>query len=139
MLNHITIMARIAKDIELRRTPSGVAVASFTVACDRDYGQNGQKETDFIDCVAWRGTGEFIERNFCKGKMIVISGRLQIRKWEDKHGNKRSTAEINVENAYFADSKKDAGGKYEADKGRQDQDYAVMDGDDDDLPFKLPF
>lgn len=139
MLNHITIMGRIAKDIELRRTPAGVAVASFTVACDRDYGQNGQKETDFIECVAWRGTGEFIERNFRKGKMIVVSGRLQIRKWEDKHGNKRSTAEINVENAYFADSKKDAGGKYEAAKGSYDQDYAVMDGDDDDLPFKLPF
>ena len=137
MLNHITIMGRIAKDIELRRTGAGVAVASFTVACDRDFGQNGQKETDFLDCVAWRGTGEFIDRNFCKGKMIVVSGRLQNRKWEDKNGNKRTTAEIIVENAYFADSKKDAGEKYEASMGNTStlQDFAVVDGDDDGLPF----
>ena len=135
MLNHITIMGRITKDIELRRTGTGVAVASFTVACDRDFGQNGQKETDFFDCVAWRGTGEFIERNFSKGKMIVVSGRLQNRKWEDKNGNKRVSAEIVAENAYFADSKKDIGDKYEAAKGGQTQDYAVLDGDDDALPF----
>lgn len=136
MLNHITIMGRISRDIELRRTPAGVAVASFTVACDRDFGQNGQKETDFIECVALRGTGEFIERNFCKGKMIVVSGRLQIRKWEDKNGNKRSTAEINVENAYFADSKKDVGEKYEAAKsGNLEPDYPAIFGDDSGLPF----
>ena len=137
MLNHITIMGRISKDIELRRTGAGVAVASFTVACYRDFGQNGQKETDFFDCVAWRGTGEFVERNFCKGKMIVVSGRLQNRKWEDKNGNKRTTAEINVENVYFADSKKDAGEKFEAAVGNTSalQDFAVVDGDDDGLPF----
>lgn len=136
-LNHIVIMGRISRDIELRRTPAGVAVASFTVACDRDFGQNGQKETDFIECVAWRGTGEFIERNFSKGKMMVVSGRLQIRKWEDKNGNKRNTAEIVVENAYFADSKKEAGEKYEAsmNHGNPLQDFAVLDGDTDGLPF----
>lgn len=134
MLNHITVMGRICNDIELRRTGAGVAVASFTVACDRDFGQNGQKETDFIDCVAWRGTGEFIERNFFKGKMIVVSGRLQNRKWEDKNGNKRTTAEIVVDNAYFADSK-NAGEKYEAAQATLTQDFAVVDGDDDALPF----
>ena len=135
MLNHITIMGRITKDIELRRTPAGVAVASFTVAVDRDFNQNGQKETDFIDCVAWRGTGEFVERNFSKGKMIVVSGRLQIRKWEDKNGNKRNSAEIVADNVYFADSKKDSGEKYEAAMASKTQDYAVLDGDDSDLPF----
>lgn len=134
MLNHITVMGRICNDIELRRTGAGVAVASFTVACDRDFGQNGQKETDFFDCVAWRGTGEFIERNFFKGKMIVVSGRLQNRKWEDKNGNKRTTAEIVVENAYFADSR-NAGEKYEAAMSGNTQDFAVLDGDCDDLPF----
>lgn len=135
MLNHITVMGRICNDIELRRTGAGVAVASFTVACDRDFGQNGQKETDFFDIVAWRGTGEFIERNFFKGKMIVVSGRLQNRKWEDKNGNKRTTAEIIVDNAYFADTKKDASEKYEAAQASLTQDYAVVDGDDSDLPF----
>jgi single-strand DNA-binding protein len=130
-------MGRITKDVELRRTGTGVAVASFTVACDRDFGQNGQKETDFFDCVAWRGTGEFIERNFSKGKMIVVSGRLQNRKWEDKNGNKRVSAEIVAENAYFADSKKDVGEKYEAAMKHGDplQDFAVLDGDDSSLPF----
>lgn len=136
MLNHITVMGRICNDIELRRTGTGVAVASFSVACDRDFGQNGQKETDFIDCVAWRGTGEFIERNFFKGKMIVVSGRLQNRKWEDKHGNKRTTAEIVVENAYFADSK-NAGEKYEnaRNAGVIDPDYPAILGDDMEFPF----
>ena len=134
MLNHITIMGRIAKDIELRRTGTGVAVASFTVACDRDFGQDGQKETDFIDCVAWRGTAEFVDRHFSKGKMIVVSGRLQIRKWEDKNGNKRSTAEIVADNVYFGE-KKDAGQKYEEAMAGQTQDFVVLDGDTDDLPF----
>lgn len=137
-LNHIVIMGRISRDIELRRTPAGVAVASFTVAVDRDFGQNGQKETDFIDCVAWRGTGEFVERNFSKGKMIVVSGRLQIRKWEDKNGNKRNSAEIVVDNVYFADSKPSEKDKFEAalnQQIQQTQDYVVLDGDDGDLPF----
>ena len=136
MLNHITIMGRITKDIELRRTGSGVAVASFTVAVDRDFNQNGQKETDFIECVAWRQTGEFVERNFSKGKMIVVSGRLQIRKWEDKNGNKRNTAEIVADNVYFGDSKKDAGEKYASSmSGELEEDFAAINGDDDEMPF----
>jgi single-strand DNA-binding protein len=136
MLNHISIMGRICNDIELRRTGSGVPVASFTVAVDRDFkDSNGQKETDFIDCVAWRGTGEFVERNFSKGKMIIVAGRLQIRKWEDKNGNKRNSAEIVAENVYFGDSKSSVGEKYEAAKGGQTQDFAVLDGDCGDLPF----
>ena len=137
MLNHITVMGRITKDIELRRTGAGVAVASFTVACDRDFNPNGQKETDFFDIVAWRGTAEFIERNFSKGKMIVVSGRLQNRKWEDKNGNKRVSAEIVAQDVYFADSKKDIGDKFQAAMSNNEplQDFAVVDGDDDNLPF----
>ena len=89
MLNHITIMGRLTRDPELRRTGSGVAVASFTVAVDRDYAADGQeRETDFIDCVAWRNTGEFVSKYFTKGSMAVVSGRLQIRSWSDKDGNK---------------------------------------------------
>lgn len=105
-LNHIDIMGRICNDIELRRTGSGVAVASFTVAVDRDFKSGGgEKETDFIECVAWKNTAEFIQKYFAKGRMIVVSGRLQIRSWNDKDGNKRKTAEIVVDNAYFGDSK----------------------------------
>jgi single-strand DNA-binding protein len=106
MLNHITIMGRMTRDPELRRTGSGVAVASFTVAVDRDFGNSGEKETDFIDCVAWRNTGEFVSKHFSKGSMIVVSGRLQIRSWTDKDNNKRRTAEIVAENVYFGDSNK---------------------------------
>ena len=109
MLNHITIMGRLTRDPELRRTGSGIAVASFTVAVDRDFGgrDGGEKETDFIDCVAWRQTGEFVSKYFTKGRMIVVSGRLQIRSWTDKDGNKRRTAEVVADNVYFGDSKRD--------------------------------
>ena len=109
MLNHITIMGRLTRDPELRRTGSGLAVASFTVAVDRDWPnkETGEKETDFIDCVAWRQTGEFVSKYFTKGSMIVVSGRLQIRSWTDKDGNKRKTAEIVADNVYFGESKKD--------------------------------
>jgi single-strand DNA-binding protein len=108
MLNHIVIMGRLTRDPELRRTNSGTSVASFTVAVDRDFAQDGQdKETDFIDCVAWRQTGEFVSKYFAKGRMIAVSGRLQIRSWTDKDSNKRRSAEIVVDHAYFADSKKD--------------------------------
>ena len=112
MLNHITIMGRLTRDPELRRTGSGVAVASFTVAVDRDFGgrDGGEKETDFIDCVAWRQTGEFVSKYFTKGRMIVVSGRLQIRSWTDKDGNKRRTAEVVADNCYFGDSKRDSDG-----------------------------
>jgi single-strand DNA-binding protein len=109
MLNHITIMGRLTRDPELRRTGSGIAVASFTLAVDRDFGKNdnGERETDFIDCVAWRQTGEFVSKYFTKGRMAVVSGRLQIRSWTDKDGNKRRTAEVVADNVYFGDSKRD--------------------------------
>ena len=108
MLNHIIAMGRLTRGPELRRTGSNIAVASFTIACDRDRAPEGQeKETDFIDCVAWRNTAEFIEKYFKKGRMIVVSGRLQIRGWTDKDGNKRRSAEIVADNVYFGDSKKD--------------------------------
>ena len=113
MLNHIVIMGRLVRDPELRRTGSGIAVASFTVAVERDFSgkdSGGQKETDFIDCVAWRQAGEFVSKYFTKGRMIVVSGRLQIRSWTDKDGNKRKSAEIVADNSYFGDSKKDAEG-----------------------------
>ena len=109
MLNKIILMGRLTRDPELRRTGSGVAVTSFTVAVDRDFGgrDGGEKETDFIDCVAWRQTGEFVSKYFTKGRMIVVSGRLQIRSWTDKDGNKRRTAEVVADNCYFGDSKRD--------------------------------
>ena len=110
MLNHITIMGRLTRDPELRRTGSGIAVASFTVAVDRDFGknENGEKETDFIDCVAWRNTAEFVSKYASKGRMVAVSGRLQIRGWTDKDGNKRRTAEVVADNVYFGDSRRDA-------------------------------
>ena len=109
MLNHITIMGRLTRDPELRRTGSGIAVASFSVAVDRDFGrnENGEKETDFIDCVAWRNTAEFVSKYASKGRMVVVSGRLQIRSWTDKDGNKRRTAEVVADNVYFGDSRRD--------------------------------
>ena len=112
MLNHIVIMGRLTRDPELRRTGSGIAVASFTVAVDRDFSgrDGGEKETDFIDCVAWRQTGEFVSKYFTKGSMVVVSGRLQIRNWNDKDGNKRRTAEVVADNVYFGESKRSEGG-----------------------------
>ena len=165
MLNIATIMGRMVRDPELRRTGSGIAVANFTVAVDRDRsGQDGNKETDFIDCVAWRNTAEFISKYFGKGKMIVVSGRLQITKYTDKEGNKRSRAEIVADNCYFAESKKDSessgtatGGAYDSTLAYAEQlagkregfdypfpgkastvdasDFAILDDDDGMLPF----
>lgn len=107
MLNIAIIMGRLTRDPELRRTNSGKPVASFAVAVDRDYAPEGQeKETDFIECVAWNGTAEFIQKYFSKGSMIVVKGRLQIRGWTDKDGNKRKTAEIVADQVYFGESKK---------------------------------
>ena len=120
MLNHITIMGRLTRDPELRRTGNGTAVASFTVAVDRDIAPQGQeKETDFIDCVAWRNAGEFVAKYFTKGRMIVVSGRLQIRSWKDKDGNNRRTAEVVADHCYFGDSKREDGnqGGYSAPAG----------------------
>ena len=111
MLNHIVVMGRLTRDPEIRKTASGVSVASFSVAVDRDFSQqDGKKETDFLDVVAWRNTAEFAAKYFTKGRMAVVSGRLQIRNWEDKEGNKRRTAEILAENIYFGDSKKEDDG-----------------------------
>jgi single-strand DNA-binding protein len=125
MLNKIVIMGRLTRDPELRQTQNQIPVASFTLAVDRDFGE----ETDFIDCVAWRKTAEFVSNYFFKGKMAVVAGRLQIRNWEDKDGNKRKSAEVVADNVYFGDSKKDSGtAEY---SGFQE----ASDISDDDLPF----
>ena len=109
MLNHITIGGRLTKDPELRRTGNGTAVTSFSIACDRDFSnkESGERETDFVDIVAWRNTAEFVSKYFAKGRMAIISGRLQIRDWTDKDGNKRRSAEVLAESVYFGDSKQD--------------------------------
>ncbi|MCI8819508.1 MAG: single-stranded DNA-binding protein [Oscillibacter sp.] len=113
MLNKIVIMGRLTRDPELRRTQSGTAVTSFSIACDRDFkSQSGEKETDFIDVVAWRGTAEFVSKYFAKGRMAVVEGRLQIRDWTDRDGGKRRSAEVVADNVYFGDSKRDSGGEY---------------------------
>jgi single-strand DNA-binding protein len=144
MLNQIVIMGRLTRDPELRRTGSGIAVASFSVAVDRDWPnkETGEKETDFIDCVAWRQTGEFVSKYFSKGSMIVVSGRLQIRPWVDKDGNKRKTAEIVAENVYFGEPKKKD--SVSDNSAHWDNpyyvkpavtDFAMLDDDDAQLPF----
>ena len=108
MLNHITIMGRLTRDPELRYTQSQTPVASFTLAVDRDFGSRdgGEKQTDFIDCVAWRQTAEFVSKYFTKGSMAVVSGRLQIRDWTDRDGGKRRSAEVVVDNMYFGESRR---------------------------------
>lgn len=111
MLNKIIVMGRLTRDPELRRTQSGLSVTSFSVACDRDFkSQSGEKETDFIDIVAWRQTAEFVCKYYSKGRMAVVEGRLQIRDWQDNNGNKRRSAEIVADNIYFGDSKRDGDG-----------------------------
>ena len=108
MLNKIFIMGRLTRDPELRRTQSGTAVTSFTLAVDRDFkSQSGEKGTDFIDVVAWRSTAEFAAKYFTKGRMAIVEGRLQIRPWTDKEGNSRRSAEVVADNVYFGDSKRD--------------------------------
>ena len=115
MLNKIIIMGRLTRDPELRRTGSGTAVTSFSLAVDRDFkSQSGEKETDFIDVVAWRSTAEFVSKYFTKGRMAVVEGRLQIRDWTDKDGGKRRSAEIVADNVYFGDSKRDGDGGYQS-------------------------
>ena len=106
MLNHITIMGRLTRDPELRQTQAKTSVASFTLAVDRDAAKDAERQTDFIDCVAWRSTGDFVAKYFKKGSMAVVSGRLQLRDWTDKDGNKRRNAEVVVENIYFGDSRR---------------------------------
>ncbi len=109
MLNHIVLMGRLTRDPELRYTQSQTPVASFSLAVDRDFGRGEEKQTDFIDCVAWRQTGEFVSKYFQKGSMAVVSGRLQIRDWTDRDGNKRRSAEVVVDNVYFGESKRREG------------------------------
>ena len=159
MLIHITIMGRLTRDPELRRTGSGLAVASFSVACERDFPSKdtGEREVDFINCVAWRQTGEFVSKYFTKGSMIVVSGRLQIRNWTDDNGIKRTIAEIIADNVYFGESKKDRDSANAAPKQNTytepnkyglyngyvpgvkpavpDSDWAMLDDDDAQLPF----
>jgi len=139
VLNHIVIMGRLTRDPELRRTGSGIAVTSFSVAVDRDFSgkDGGEKETDFIDCVAWRATGEFVSKHFRKGSMIVVSGRLQIRQWKDKDGNNRRGAEVVADNVYFGESKNgNSGGNSDNSVANHAADFAPLDDDDDaQLPF----
>ncbi len=140
MLNKIFIMGRMTRDPELRTTNSGTSVASFSLAVDRNYkGADGEKETDFIDCVAWRQTGEFAAKYFTKGRMAVVEGRLQIRPWTDKEGNNRRSAEVIVDNMYFGDSKRDGdtGGARPASGpvNVSANDWQEVDEDEGDLPF----
>ena len=107
MLNKCFLLGRLTKDPEIRRTNGGTAVTSFTLAVDRDFKTNGEKETDFIEVVAWRNTAEFVSKYFSKGRMAIVEGRLQIRDWTDKNGNKRRTAEVVADNVYFGDSKRE--------------------------------
>ncbi len=150
MLNRIIIMGRLVRDPELRRTQSGTPVTSFTLAVDRDFKNQstGEKDTDFIDVVAWRSTAEFVCQYFAKGRMAVAEGRLQIREWKDQNGNNRRSAEVVADNIYFGDSKRDggapgydsapsysapAGGSYSAPSGGSA--FAEIDEQDGELPF----
>ena len=140
MLNHITIMGRLVRDPELRSTQSGTSVASFTVAVDRDYQSGGsEKQTDFIECVAWRGTGEFVSKYFRKGSMIVVAGRLQSRKWQDRDGNNRISWEVVSDSVYFGESRKDgpnaAQATYQQNYGNPNVQFTELDDSDGELPF----
>jgi len=141
-------MGRLTRDPELRHTPNGVAVASFSLAVDRGYApkDGGEKQTDFIDVVAWRNTAEFVSKYFVKGQMAAVTGRLQIRDWNDKDGNKRRSAEVVAENVYFTESKKSRDASFGQADSRDDygaafqapvegSDFAALDVDDGDLPF----
>lgn len=137
MLNHISIMGRLTRDPELRHTGSGIAVASFTLAVDRDFGNSatGEKETDFIDIVAWRNTAEFVSKYFTKGRMAIVAGRLQIRGWTDKDGNKRKTAEIVADNVYFGDSKTNATASAPTYNSAPTNNFEEIEEEDETLPF----
>ena len=133
MLNKIIIMGRLTADPELRRTGNGIAVTSFTLAVDRDFSSKdgGEKETDFIDCVAWRNTGEFVAKHFTKGRMAIAAGRLQIRSYNDRDGNKRRAAEVIVDNVYFGESKNSSPDQSPAPV----QDFSAIEIPDYELPF----
>lgn len=132
MLNHIVLMGRLTRDPELRHTGNGTAVASFSLAVDRDYkGQSGEKETDFVDIVAWRSTADFVSKFFTKGRMAVVEGRLQLRDWKDKDGNNRRSAEVVAEHVYFGDSKRS-----ESDTPSASGDFREIPEDEEgELPF----
>ena len=141
MLNHIIIMGRLTRDPEMRSTQSGVAVASFTLAVDRDFGgkDGGEKQTDFIDCTAWRHTAEFVSKYFSKGRMAVVSGRLQIDNYTDNDGNKRKAAKVIADNIYFGDSKKDGASGGQSDEAASltpaPSGFVSVDVDSGELPF----
>lgn len=146
MLNKIFLMGRLTRDPELRHTQSGTAVASFSIAVDRDFKdkQTGEKATDFIDVVAWRNTAEFVSRFFTKGSMAVVEGRLQLRDWTDKDGNKRRSAEVIADSVYFAGSRKDGGAApaqqyqgsgYAPQTDTSNAGYGDMPDEDGELPF----
>ena len=148
MLNHIDVMGRLVRDPELRYTQSNTPVTSFTIAVDRDFGktESGDRQTDFIDCVAWRSTAEYINKYFTKGRMVVVSGRLQLREWVDKNENKRRSAEVVVDNIYFGDSRRDGDAAdsrssfardYEAPKSspKAASPFEELESDDGELPF----
>ena len=141
MLNKIIIMGRLTIDPELRRTGSGTAVTSFSMACDRDFkSQSGDKETDFIEVVAWKNTAEFVSKYFSKGRMAVVEGRLQIRDWTDKDGGKRRSAEVVADNVYFADSKRSESNdnqkeNFNALSGRLSDDFVPISDEDGEIPF----
>ena len=141
MLNKVVLMGRLTKDPELRRTGSGTSVTSFSLACDRDFkSQSGDKETDFIEVVAWKNTAEFVSKYFGKGRMAVVDGRLQIRDWTDKAGNKRTTVEVVADNVYFADSKRSESDdnqkeNFNALSGRVSDDFVPASEEDGELPF----
>lgn len=141
MLNKIILMGRLTRDPELRRTQSGTAVTSFSIACDRDYkSQSDEKETDFIDVVAWRNTAEFVSKYFAKGRMAVVEGRLQIRDWTDKDGNRRRSAEVIAEHIYFGDFKREEGYNTCPDDGYEEPstmegDFAEIGEEDGNIPF----
>lgn len=133
MLNHITLMGRLTRDPELRYTQSNTPVASFALACERDFSKD--KETDFIDIVCWRKTAEFAQKYFFKGDMVIVSGRLQMREWTDKEGHKRTAAEVVADNLYFGQSKQR--GERRTTQAPVDvsaADFEELD-DDDELPF----
>ena len=131
MLNKCFLLGRLTKDPEIRRTNGGTAVTSFTLAVDRDFKTNGEKETDFIEVVAWRNTAEFVSKYFSKGRMAIVEGRLQIRDWTDKDGNKRRTAEVVADNVYCGDAKKE--NKQEPEYKQAD--FAEISEEDGELPF----
>ena len=141
MLNTVIIMGRLTRDPEMRTTQSGVAVASFTLAVDRDFGgkDGGEKQTDFIDCTAWRHTAEFVSKYFSKGRMAVVSGRLQIDNYTDNDGNKRKSAKVIADNIYFGDSKKDGATGSQSDETASltpaPSGFVTVDVNDSELPF----